>query len=122
MLKKIRAMTCFRGAGGSSYGAQKAGVRLLRCLICGNKQLKFFTANFPNATVFSSCYSKTFSRCRCENKIGNIELILAYLNVTSLSIAKVLLNHLMTLLETQLLKLCVLRKFTKPSGLVIENV
>lgn len=50
----IKAIDLFCGAGGSSYGAKQAGVKIVAGFDMWPPALKTFKANFPQAKDFRS--------------------------------------------------------------------
>jgi len=49
---KPKAIDLFCGAGGSSYGAQNAGVKIVAGFDLWRPAIKTFKVNFPEAKVF----------------------------------------------------------------------
>ncbi len=87
---KIKAIDLFCGAGGSSFGATKAGVDVVAGFDMWDLAIKTYKANFPKAEVFQTDLQKlTDEEIRqFKSSIGNIDLILASPECTNHSKAK----------------------------------
>lgn len=85
--RKIRTMDLFCGAGGSSHGAQNAGVEIIAGFDIWEPAIKTYQANFPQAAVFHKDITK-LNPNQVKQEIGNIDLMLASPECTSHSRAK----------------------------------
>lgn len=86
-MESIRAIDLFCGAGGSSFGAQQAGVEIVAGFDIWEPAIRVFHANFPDAKIFHEDIRK-LTPSEIKSEIGNIDLILASPECTSHSIAK----------------------------------
>jgi DNA (cytosine-5)-methyltransferase 1 len=85
--RKIRALDLFSGAGGSSWGAHKAGVKLVAAFDRWKLAGKTHEANFPE-TKFYRGKLENVKLKKLNKKLGRIDLILASPECTSHSPAK----------------------------------
>lgn len=85
--RKIRTMDLFCGAGGSSHGAQNAGVEIVAGFDIWEPAIKTYQANFPQATVYHKDITKLDPK-QVKEEIDNIDLMLASPECTSHSRAK----------------------------------
>lgn len=123
MTEPIQAMDLFCGAGGSTYGAMKAGINVVAGLDMWDLAIKAYKTNFPQATTFQRDL-RSFS----ENEIGsikstfgNIDLILASPECTNHSRAKGAAERSEESKETAF-EAVRFAKVIKPSWMIIENV
>jgi len=84
---KIRAIDLFSGAGGSSWGAQAAGVKLVAAFDRWKLAGKTHKANFPQ-TKFICGKLEYLDLRRLKKELGRIDLILASPECTSHSPAR----------------------------------
>ncbi|MCB9418183.1 MAG: DNA cytosine methyltransferase [Ardenticatenaceae bacterium] len=85
--RRIRTMDLFCGAGGSSHGAQNAGVEIIAGFDIWEPAIKTYQANFPQAAVYHKDITE-LNPAQVKKKIGNIDLMLASPECTSHSRAK----------------------------------
>lgn len=119
-MKRVRAIDLFCGAGGSSWGAQCAGVEIVAGFDIWETAGKVFKDNFPNAKF----YRGKLEDIQPEDlvgELGRIDLILASPECTNHSVAK---GNRPRCEESRNTALQVLRfaKVFKPRWIVIENV
>jgi DNA (cytosine-5)-methyltransferase 1 len=88
--RTIRAIDLFCGAGGSSYGAKKAGVEIVAGFDIWKPALSIYRENFPDAKIFSGDIRVFSSKNIKKIKLitGKIDLILASPECTNHSKAK----------------------------------
>src|SRR5215471_11993055 len=84
---KIRAIDLFCGAGGSSWGAQAAGVEIVAAFDCWPLAGKNHAFNFPTAKFYLGRL-ETLNVKRVARDLGHIDLILASPECTNHSLAK----------------------------------
>lgn len=82
-----RTIDLFCGAGGSSYGARKAGCQIVAGFDCWKPAIVTYQANFPEAKIFKKDI-RELSPEKIKAEIGNIDLILASPECTNHSRAK----------------------------------
>lgn len=87
MGKTVRALDLFCGAGGSSWGAKAAGVKLVAGFDCWKLARETYKDNFPGAQVFSGRLER-LSLKSVKQVVGRIDLILASPECTNHSVAK----------------------------------
>jgi DNA (cytosine-5)-methyltransferase 1 len=87
MVRNLRTIDLFCGAGGSSYGARKAGAQIIAGFDISNSAVTAYKANFPEANVFHSDLRELTPQ-KVKNEIGNVDLILASPECTNHSVAK----------------------------------
>ena len=123
MSTSIRAIDLFCGAGGSSYGAQKAGVDIVAGFDLWEPAIQIYKENFPQARVFHDDLRdlSTQDMCEIEKAIGNIDLILASPECTNHSRAKGAAERSEASKETAFEVIRFANVF-KPKWMVIENV
>ena len=85
--KKLRTIDLFCGAGGSSYGARKAGAEVIAGFDIWNTAALAYQTNFPEAIVYNSDLRK-LTPDKIKKEIGDIDLILASPECTNHSVAK----------------------------------
>jgi len=117
---RSRAIDLFCGAGGSSWGAQAAGVEIVAGFDMWNVAESVFKANFPKAKFYSGRLEdhKTNS---IAGELGKIDLIMASPECTNHSVAKGNKPRCEKSRETALQVIRFARSF-KPRWLVVENV
>ena len=116
----IKTIDIFCGAGGSSYGARKAGAKILAGFDIWNPAAMTFKANFKKAQV----YQKDIRKLDPENikkDIGEIDLILASPECTNHSVAKGAKERSEESKRT-VFEVIRYAKVFRPKWLVIENV
>lgn len=85
--KVVRAFDLFCGIGGSSWGAELAGVSAVGALDKWGLATAAYKLNFPDATVFRS-KARSISGARVRKQLGRIDLLIASPECTSHSNAK----------------------------------
>lgn len=83
----IRAIDLFCGAGGSSWGAQLAGVDIVAGFDAWLAAKEAFQANFPKASFFHA-FLEDLNPASVKRKVGPIDLILASPECRSHSLAR----------------------------------
>jgi DNA (cytosine-5)-methyltransferase 1 len=83
----IKAIDLFCGAGGSSWGARKAGVKIVAAFDRWNLAAKTHKLNFPEARFFGGKLENRNLK-KLKKELGRIDLILASPECTSHSPAK----------------------------------
>lgn len=86
-MDRVRAIDLFCGAGGSSQGAESAGVEILAGFDIWPPAARTYAANFPNARVFQNDI-RSLSPKDLRREIGRVDLILASPECTNHSVAK----------------------------------
>lgn len=120
MKSKIRAIDLFCGAGGSSWGAKAAGVKIAAGFDCWKIARNAYQDNFPEARVFSRRLEHLTLKSVAQ-VIGSIDLILASPECTNHSVAKGKKRRCETSRRTAFQVVRFARAFT-PRWIVIENV
>jgi DNA (cytosine-5)-methyltransferase 1 len=116
----VRAIDLFCGAGGSSWGARKAGAAIVAGFDVWGLAARTFRVNFPEATCFESRI-ETVDPVRIRRDIGGIDLILASPECTNHTHAKGAAPRNERSRETALHLLRFAKAF-EPRWIVIENV
>lgn len=83
----FRAFDLFCGAGGSSCGAQMAGVQPVGGIDSWDTAAAAFRLNFPGATVYERPV-KRLAASRVADEVGPVEILLASPECTNHSVAK----------------------------------
>lgn len=117
---KPRAIDLFCGAGGSSHGAQNAGIEIVAGFDVWEPAIKTFKANFPKSRIFAGDIGKLLPR-EIKAEIGEIDLILASPECTSHSNARGARKESEQSRKTAHQVLFFARVFM-PTWIVIENV
>ncbi|MEL6810713.1 MAG: DNA cytosine methyltransferase [Bacteroidota bacterium] len=117
---EIRTIDLFCGAGGSSYGAQKAGAKIVAGFDIWNTAIKTYEKNFPDAITFEGDL-REFTPDTIKSTIGNIDLILASPECTNHSLAKGSAERCEESKRTAFEVIRYAKSF-KPKWIVIENV
>lgn len=88
--QSVNAIDLFCGAGGSSYGAQMGGARIVAGFDMWSPAVKAFRANFPQAITYQQDITKLSQQDIQEihASIGTIDIILASPECTNHSRAK----------------------------------
>lgn len=84
---RLRTIDLFCGAGGSSYGARRAGAEIVAGFDMWSTALKCFALNFPGAITFDGDI-RDISAKEAKKQIGEVDLILASPECTNHSVAK----------------------------------
>lgn len=116
----IRAIDLFCGAGGSSAGAQAAGVRIVAGFDRWELALQTFKDNFPKARTYSGKIHHIPAK-KVAEKIGKVQMILASPECIGHTHARGAIRHPE---DTRLTAFEVIRfaRVLKPRWVVIENV
>jgi len=117
---RLRAFDLFCGAGGSSWGAQSAGVEIVGGLDAWNLACETFRANFPDARVFNQRIEDA-TATSIARAVGRVDLLLASPECTNHSCARGSRPRAEGSRETALR----VRKFARalsPRWIVLENV
>ena len=117
---KPKAIDLFCGAGGSSWGAQSAGVEIVAGFDMWNTAQSVYKDNFPNADFYCDKL-ENIEPSKLGQKFGKVDLILASPECTNHSVAKGNRPRCEKSKETALLVLKFAR-ILQPRWLVIENV
>lgn len=120
MIKRLRAIDLFCGAGGSSYGARNAGVEIAAGFDIWEPAIKTFRLNFPFAKAIEGDI-RQLSPQSVKSQIGNIDLILASPECTNHSRAKGSAERSEESRETAFQVVRFAETF-RPKWMVIENV
>jgi DNA (cytosine-5)-methyltransferase 1 len=83
----IRAIDMFSGGGGSSWGASKAGIKIVAALDRCGLAAKTYKTNFPNTKFFRGKIENRNLK-KLKKQLGRIDLILASPECTSHSPAR----------------------------------
>jgi DNA (cytosine-5)-methyltransferase 1 len=119
-MKRVRAIDLFCGAGGSSWGAQAAGVKIVAAFDMWPVAESVYRDNFPDARFYSGRI-EDHDLNQIVTEVGDIDLIMASPECTNHSVAKGNKPRCEKSKETALLVV----KFTeafKPRWVVVENV
>ncbi len=84
----IRAFDLFCGAGGSSCGAQQAGIQIVGGVDLWDRAAETFQLNYPKARVYPQRLSRHLTARRVAREVGPVELLLASPECTNHSVAK----------------------------------
>ena len=116
----VKALDLFCGAGGSSWGAQRAGVEILCGVDSWELATRTFQMNFPEAKAVYRELSEKSDR-RAVRGVGEIDLILASPECTSHTNAR---GSRERNEDSRLTALYVLRfaKAFRPRWIILENV
>lgn len=117
---KVRAIDLFCGAGGSSWGAQSAGVEIVAGFDCWKLGLQVFKDNFPDARLYPNRLEDIQPGDIVE-ELGNVDLILASPECTNHSPAKGNGERSEASKETAF-HVTRFASILKPRWIVIENV
>jgi DNA (cytosine-5)-methyltransferase 1 len=85
--KNLKTIDLFCGAGGSSYGAQKAGAQIMAGFDLWGTAIKAYNHNFPNAKTYRSDI-RDLNPKDIKKELGKIDLMLASPECTNHSLAK----------------------------------
>ena len=118
--KMIRALDIFCGAGGSSAGAQAAGVEIAAGIDMCPLATSTFSANFPDARVITSKL-EDLNLDIVKKQIGEIDILLASPECTNHTCAKGGAPRSEQSRATAMLVVEYARKFL-PRWLILENV
>lgn len=120
MAKTLKTIDLFCGAGGSSFGARKAGAQIIAGFDISKSAIAAYSANFPEATIYGGDLRK-LSPEQIKNQVGDIDLIMASPECTNHSVAK---GGKERCEESKRTAFQVIRyaKVFRPKWIVIENV
>ena len=116
----IRAIDLFSGGGGSSWGASKAGAKIVAAFDRWNVAAKTHHTNFPDAKFFPGKLENRNLK-KLTKKLGRIDLILASPECTSHSPARGNKPGCKASKDTAFQVIRFARAF-KPRWVIIENV
>jgi DNA (cytosine-5)-methyltransferase 1 len=118
--KRLRTLDLFHGAGGSSYGARKAGAEIVAGIDQWQTAGQAFQENFPGARVFTNDMT-SISPDWMRDVIGEIDLLLASPECTNHTCAK---GGAERCEESKMTAFQVVKfaKAFRPRWIVIENV
>jgi len=116
----MRAIDLFCGAGGSSWGAQCAGVEIVAGFDMWTVAESVYKANFPKAKFYSGRL-ENHNPNSIAKKLGRIDLIMASPECTNHSVAKGNKPRCEKSKETAL-QIVRFARALKPRWLVVENV
>ncbi len=117
---KPKGIDLFCGAGGSSYGAQKAGVQIVAGFDMWEPAQKAFKTNFPHAKIFPGDIRKRHPK-NIHKQVGDIDIILASPECTNHSKAKGAGERSEDSRQTAFQVINFAKEF-EPTWIVIENV
>lgn len=86
-IKELRTLDLFHGAGGSSYGARKAGATIIAGIDQWHVAAQAYQRNFPGAKVITDDIT-LLSADKLRKEIGDIDLLLASPECTNHTCAK----------------------------------
>lgn len=121
--KPIKAIDLFCGAGGSSYGATRAGINVVAGFDIWDLAIKAYHTNFPDAKVYQNDL-RSFSNDdikEVKSTLGKIDLILASPECTNHSKAKGAAERSEASKETAF-EVLRFAEVVMPSWIIIENV
>lgn len=118
--KRLRAIDLFCGAGGSSYGAQRAGIEIVAGIDIWKPAVKIYQLNFPRAKAIEADIRQVRPK-NIKSQVGKIDLILASPECTNHSRAKGAMKRVEESRETAF-EVIRFAKVFKPKWMVIENV
>lgn len=119
-MNKFRAIDLFCGAGGSSWGAQSAGVEIVAGFDLWSTAKSVYTDNFPKAKFYCDNIQDLNPRAIVK-EVGDIDILLASPECTSHSMAKGNKPRCERSRETALQVVRFARVF-KPRWIIVENV
>lgn len=118
--RKLRAIDLFCGAGGSSWGAQEAGVKVVAAFDMWPVAESVYRDNFPDAKFYSGPI-ENHDIDRVVKEVGHVDLIMASPECTNHSVAKGNKPRCEKSRDTALLVVRFAGAF-KPRWVVVENV
>ncbi len=116
----VRALDMFCGAGGSSAGAEAAGVEIAAGIDMCPVATATFAANFPKARVYTECL-ENIDLTSLSKEMGEIDLLLASPECTNHSCAKGSVERDEASRNTAMLVIEYARVL-RPRWIVLENV
>jgi len=119
-MRQVRAIDLFCGAGGSSWGAQCAGVEIVAGFDMWPVAESVYRSNFPKAKFYSGKLEDHKPET-LVSELGKIDLIMASPECTNHSVAKGNKPRCEKSKETALQVIRFVRAF-KPRWVIIENV
>lgn len=118
--KSIKTIDMFCGAGGSSYGANKAGAQIVAGFDIWEPAQSVFKTNFKKSKIFGGDIRDVKPR-NIKREIGDIDLILASPECTNHSIAKGAKERC-ELSKLTAFEVTRFARVFRPQWIVIENV
>jgi len=118
--RKLRAIDLFCGAGGSSWGAQAAGVEIVAAFDVWPVAESVYRDNFPNVRFYSGRIEE-HDLDQVVKEVGRVDLIMASPECTNHSVAKGNKPRCEVSRETALQVVRFAKAF-KPCWVVVENV
>jgi DNA (cytosine-5)-methyltransferase 1 len=85
--RKLRAFDLFCGAGGSSCGAEEAGLEIVGGIDLWDRAIETFQLNFPSAKTYN-CRTDSLRATLVAKQVGPVDLLLASPECTNHSVAK----------------------------------
>jgi DNA (cytosine-5)-methyltransferase 1 len=121
--RAYHAFDLFCGAGGSSFGARAAGIRIAGGVELAPLAAQTYSKNFPEAEVFQKDIRCVSARS-VARKIGKIDMLLASPECTNHTIAKGKRRKARSAQLSRMTAYAVTRfaKVLKPRWIVVENV
>ena len=119
-MRRIRAIDLFCGAGGSSWGAQSAGVKIVAGFDMSEYAGEAFCNNFPKAWFYAGRLEWTAAR-QAADELGRIDMILASPECTHHSVANGKKRRSSKSTETAF-HITRFASVLKPRWIVVENV
>lgn len=119
-MKKIRTVDFFCGAGGSSFGAQKAGAEIVAGFDLWSTAIKAYKHNFPNAKTYESDI-RQLNPIDIKKEVGEVDLMLASPECTNHSLAKGAKERCENSRRTAF-EVTRFAKELQPKHIIIENV
>jgi len=118
--RRVKAIDLFCGAGGSSWGAQAAGVDIVAAFDMWTVAESVYRDNFPHVKFYSGRIEE-HDLARIVEEVGNIDVIMASPECTNHSVAKGAKPRCEKSKETALQVVRFADAF-KPRWVVVENV
>jgi DNA (cytosine-5)-methyltransferase 1 len=116
----LKAIDLFCGAGGSSYGARKAGAQIVAGFDMWSSATLAYQTNFPEAKVYQNDLRDLMPE-KIKGEIGEIDLILASPECTNHSLAKGAKERCEESKRTAF-QVTRYAKVFRPKWIIIENV
>lgn len=120
---KLRAFDLFCGAGGSSFGARAAGLKILGGVERAPLAVETYRKNFPGAKVFDKDI-QDLSPASVAKKVGKVDILLASPECTNHTIAKGKRQNARTAQLSRMTAYAVVKfaAVMKPQWIIVENV
>jgi DNA (cytosine-5)-methyltransferase 1 len=120
IMKKLRTIDLFCGAGGSSWGARLAGASIIAGFDISDSALAAYEENFPEAKLFGGSI-EDINPNTVKRRLGRVDLILASPECQSHSLAKGNAKRSNRSRRTAF-EVVRFAKVLKPRWIIIENV